>query len=219
MKRIVFAVFVAAALCGCVKMASMLPPSREKEPRELLAEENKNLKKQLDAEIQVNHRLAYELEKARIEVQKAEAGLTAAAAKPAETVQAFQDFEVAKVDFGMLTGPADWDGAPGYDGIMVFLLPRDTDGSVIKRRGSCSFDLIDVTRGDKAVMTWAVPSEVIGSHWQSVPASFRIKLPWQGEAPYGDDCVLRASFTDAYARTFTATTLFKLKPKPKDEKK
>jgi len=214
MKRIIPVVLAAAALCGCIRMASIIPPSREKAPQEVLADENKRLKKELDDEIQMNYRLAYQLEQARIELQKAQAAMAAAQAKPPETVPAFQDYEVAKVDFGFLTGPADWDDSPGYDGLMVFLVPRDAEGSVIKRRGSCAFDLVDVSRGDKPIMTWAVPSEMIGTYWQSVPASFRIKLPWQGDVPYGDDCVLRATFTDAYGRTLTASRLFKLKPQP-----
>lgn len=214
MKRLVTVFLIALACSGCVRMASIIPPSAEKTQAEKLEAENAALKKNLEAEIQVNHRLAYELEKMRIENEKAKAALAAAGANPAETVAAFQDFEVAKIDFGLLTGAADWDGKPGYDGVMVFLLPRDSEGDVIKRRGSCAFELVGVSRGNKVLMTWGVPSEILGEYWAGAPAGFRMKLPWQGDPPYGDNVVLNASFTDSYGRTFTASKLMKLIPQP-----
>lgn len=214
MKRLVVLFVVAWVCSGCARMAAIIPPSREKPTAEVLADENSELNKKLDAEIQINHRLAYELEKARIENEKAQAALSTAGAQPAETVPAFQDFEVAKIDFGLLTGASDWDDKPGYDGMMIFLLPRDSEGDVIKRRGSCAFELVDVSRSNKVLMTWAVPSEILGEYWMSTPAGFRIKLPWQGDPPYGDNVVLNASFTDAYGRNFTASKLMKLVPQP-----
>ena len=215
MNRLLAIVLVSALSCGCMSMAAALPPSREKTTLEAAVDENARLKKSLEAEVEVNHRLAYDLEIARINLEKAEAGLAAAQGKPAATVPAFQDYEVDHIRFGLLTGTADWDDSPGYDGIIAYLLLLDGDDDVIKRKGNCALDLVDLSHGsEKLVMTWAVPAEVLGSYWHSIPPGFRVKLPWQGDVPYGDECVLRATFTDAYGRTFTASKLIRLDKEP-----
>jgi len=219
MKRAILSLVLSSAVfCGCTSVMSAIPPSPRQEPLEKALGENKRLQESLEAEIQVNHRLAYELEMARIDLLKAQAGLTAAQAKAAPTVPAFQDYQVERVDLGLLTGPADWDQAHGYDGIAAYLLLKDGDGDVIKRKGNCVFDLIDVARSKQdVVMSWAVPADVLGANWQSLPRGFRLKLPWQGDVPYGDDCVLRASFTDAFGRSFTASRLLHLEEQPQRE--
>ncbi len=200
---------------GCTSVVSALPASREKSALEEALDENSRLKESLDAEVRVNHRLAYELEMSRIELQKAQAGLVAHEASAAATVPIFQDYEVASVAFGLLTGISDWDDNFGYDGIQVHLLLKDSDGDVIKRKGNVIFDLVDISRGqEQVIMSWPLPAEVLGSHWQSVPPGFRIKLPWQGDVAYGDQCVLRASFTDAFGRAFGTSRLFTLEPRP-----
>jgi hypothetical protein len=202
---------VCIGVCGCTSMISTLPPSREKTSQEAALEENARLKKQLEAEVDVNSRLAYELEKMRIELQKAQAGLAATQGNPAETVPAFQDYEVARVDLGMLTGTADWDGTAGCDGIIAYLLLKDSEGDVLKRKGNCAFELLDASGSEgKVIMSWAVPAEVLGTYWHSIPAGFRVKLSWQGDPPYGRECVLKATFIDAYGRIFTAARLLKV---------
>jgi hypothetical protein len=212
MKIAIAVVLVAAVACGC---ATLAPPSREQPPLAKALSENARLKESLDAEVQVNHRLAYELEISRINLEKAQAALEAKDAKPAATVPAFQDYEVDHIRLGMLTGPADWTRTGAYDGVAAYLLPLDSDDDVLKRKGNCAFELLDVTRNDgKVIMTWAVPAEVLGSYWQSVPPGYRVKLPWQGDVPYGDDVVVRATFTDAFGRTFVTSKLFHLDKPP-----
>jgi len=201
-------------LAGCPVVS---PPSREKTAAESREEENARLKKMYEAEVEVNRTLAYKLEVTRIDLEKAHAALELAKVEPAQTVPAFQDFEVDHIRFGWLTGSGDWDGNPGYDGIIAYLLLLDSTGDVLKRKGSCAFELVDMTKGGNAVMTWGVPAEVIGTSWHGVPPGFRVKLPWQGEAPYGDECVLKATFTDAYGRTFTASKLMRIEHKPEEK--
>jgi len=215
MKRFaVFALAVSAALSGCTTAARIFPASRERTPLERALDENKRLKEQIATENQVNHDLAYQLEIARIDLQKAQAALAAKEIAPAETVPAFQDFEVARIQLGMLTGPAHWSGGQVSDGIAAYLLPKDSNDDTIKRKGNCLFELIDVSnRSEKVIMSWPMPADALGSHWESIPPGYRVRLPWQGEVPWGDDCVFRATFTDAYGRAFTATRLFRL-PKP-----
>ncbi|MCD6405360.1 MAG: hypothetical protein J7M19_06005 [Planctomycetes bacterium] len=210
--KAVLTMLLAAMLSGCISVARLFPPSEEQTTFEQAVEENARLKKMLKTETQLNHTLAYKLEVARIDLQKAQAAVVAKEASAAdEEVAAFQDYEVARVRFGLLTGPSNWDDKPGLDGFRVYLIVEDSEGTTLKRKGNCIFDLIDISRRrERVIMSWAVPAEVLGSYWQSLPPGFRVKLPWQAEVPWGDEVVLRGTFTNAYGRQFSASRVFRL---------
>ena len=198
-------------LCGCAGLAPLYPPSEEKTQQEKLADENARLKALYETEHELNMKLAYELETTRIELEKARSALATEGREPAEAVIAFQDFEACCVRFGLLTGISDWDGEAGPDGFRVYLLVKDSEGTTLKRKGNCRFDLIDIaSRNDEVIMSWAVPAEVLGGSWHSLPPGFRVLLPWKGEVPWGDEVVLRASFTDSYGRQFQTSRVFTL---------
>jgi hypothetical protein len=226
MRRYLLLVLIplAMSLTGCMKAAiaagEAIPPSREPSAIEKLQDENKRLKAQLDAVTEVNHRIAYDLEVTRIQLQKAEAGLLAKGVKPAETVPAFHEYMPDVIKLGMLTGPSSWTGGADYDGMAAYLLVKDSEGTTLKARGNVAFDLIDISgREQKVVMTWAVPAEVLGQSWESLPPGYRIRLPWNGPLPWGDDMVFRSTFTDTYGHVFTASIVFTLKHKSKAEEK
>ncbi len=207
-------VLLAATASGCTTVAKMFPRSERPTTLGAALTQNAQLKDLLAAETEVNYNIAYELEVTRIELQKARAGLAAAGAQAAAEVPAFDDFEVVQVKLGILTGLSDWDGEHGYDGFKVTLLTEDSEGTVLKRKGNVLLDLIDISRrSEEVIMTWAVPAEVLGSYWGSLPPGFRVKLPWRGEVPWGDDVVLRATFTDSRGRVFTASRVFTLEEK------
>jgi len=218
MKRLICLVVLSAlALSGCVRAAQLIPPSKEKTREERLTDENAQLRERLQAEEEVNHRLAYQLEKARIELERARAAAVSAraaadrAAREALPEPAFEDFQIERVRLGLLTGPSNWDGKPGLDGFKVYLIAEDSEGTTLKRKGNCSFDLVDLSQGEEVIMSWALPAEDLGDRWQALPPGFRVTLPWKGEVPWGDDVALRAKFTDAWGREFTAARVFTLK--------
>ncbi len=199
------------AFSGCTTIARAIPASEEPSPEQILADDNRRLREQYDAEHALNMRLAYELEKTRIELEKARSALAASDAKPAETVPAFQDFEVSRIRFGLLTGISNWDGEPGADGFKVYLLTEDSEGTTLKRKGNCLVELIDIARGKEVViMSWPVPAETLAGTWQSFPPGWRLQLPWQADVPWGDEAVLRATFTDAHGREFQVSRVFRL---------
>ncbi len=218
--KAVLTMLLAAMLSGCISVARLFPPSEEQTTFEQAVEENARLKKMLKTETHLNHTLAYELEIARIDLQKAQAALAAKGASAAnEKVRAFQDYEVASMRFGILTGPSNWDGKPGVDGFKVYLILKDSEGTTLKRKGNCIFDLIDISRRrERVIMSWAVPAEVLGAYWQSLPPGFHVKLPWQGEVPWGDEVVLRGTFTNAYGRQFSTSRVFRLEREAPVEK-
>lgn len=212
MKTKVTAIMLAVLLaCGCRSLAHIYPPSEEKSPQEKLADENTRLKALYETEHELNMKLAYELEVTRIELEKARSALITEGREPAEAVIAFQDFEAWCIKYGLLTGISDWDGEPGADGFRVYLLVKDSEGTTLKRKGNCRFDLINISnRRDEVIMSWPVPAEVLGGYWYSLPPGFRILLPWKGEVPWGSEVVLRAAFTDSFGRRFQTSQIFKL---------
>ncbi len=206
-----FFLFAAFLVSGCTSLARVIPPSEEPTPQEITADDNRRMKELYEAEHEMNMRLAYKLEKTLIELEKARAALVAAEAKPAETVPAFQDFEISIVRFGLLTGISDWDDAPGADGFKVYLITEDSEGTTLKRKGNCVVDLIDISRrGREVIMSWHVPAETLAGLWQSFPPGWRLTLPWKGDVPWGDEAVLRATFTDAHGREFQVSRVFRL---------
>lgn len=212
MKRKITWVLLAALLAyGCGSLAHLYPPSEEKTPQEKLADENARLKVLYETEHELNMKLAYELEVTRIKLEKAHSVLITEGREPAEAVIAFQDFEASRIQYGLLTGVSDWDGEPGADGLRVYLLVKDSEGTTLKRKGNCRFDLIDISnRRDEVIMSWSVPAEVFGGYWHSLPPGFRVLLPWKGEVPWGGEVALRTTFTDSFGRVFQVSRIFKI---------
>ena len=205
---------LAALLSGCSGLArTVYPPSPEPTELEAATSENAKLRKENAELTRVNHDLAYDLENTRIDLQKARAALEAQGLEPAETVPAFREVQIDRVALGMLTGPSNWDGKPGFDGIAVSFQVKDTEGTTLKRIGNVVFDLVDISdRKEEVIMSWAVPAEVLLESWQTLPPGYRLKLPWQGDPPYGRDLLFRAAFTSATGRRLNASIVFKLEP-------
>lgn len=216
MARIILAVIAAACfLSGCTTVASLFPRSREKSEMEKLADDNQRLNTLYETEHTLNLSLAYDLEITRIELLKAREALGQRGLRPASEVPVFQDFEVQRVRFGFLTGLSDWDEEPGVDGLRVYLLPEDSEGTTLKRKGNCVFDLIDITgRKQSVIMSWKLPADELGATWYSIPPGFRLKLPWKGEVPWGHEVILRATYVDSYAREFQVSRAYTLEEFP-----
>jgi hypothetical protein len=117
-----------------------------------------------------------------------------------------QDFEVARVTLGMLTGAADWDGQPGDDGLIVYLYALDQSDDTVKRAGDCTFELFDLSRSDRPLaMVWHVPAAQAADLWQTFPGCYRFKLAWQGAPPTTTEPILKVTFAALSGKDFTAT--------------
>lgn len=210
MRRILSLLALAALFGGC-SLTTLFPPSPRATPSQALRDEVYTLRETNAALENTNRRLTYDLENTRIELQKADEALKAKGLEPAPTTAAFEDYEISSIAFGILTGVSDWDNDHVLNGIMVYLKLKDAEGDTLKRKGNVLFDLIDVSdRRQKIIMSWAIPAETFGRMWGSVPPGFRIKLPWQGQVPWGDETVLRATFVDARGRQFTQSKVIRL---------
>lgn len=214
-QRVLAVIAAACFLSGCTSVASLYPRSRDKSAMEKLGDENERLNTLYETEHALNLKLAYDLEITRIELQKAREALGERGLRPAREVPVFQDFEVQRIRFGFLTGLSDWDEEPGADGLRAYLLPEDSEGTTLKRKGNCVFDLIDITgRRQRVIMSWEFPADELGATWYSLPPGFRLKLPWKGEVPWGHEVILRATYVDAYAREFQVSRTYTLEEFP-----
>jgi hypothetical protein len=212
-----FALALVSLLCGCAGLArTAYPPSPEPTDLEAALAEAAALRKENAELTRINRDLAYEVENLRIDLLKARAALDASGLQPAESVPAFREVQIDRVGLGMLTGPSNWDGRPGLDGIAVSFQVKDSEGTTLKRIGNVVFDLVDISdRKQDVVMSWAVPAQVLLDSWQTLPPGFRLKLPWRGDPPYGRELLLRSAFTSAAGREFTASITFRLEPEEK----
>jgi len=109
-------------------------------------------------------------------------------------------FHVDHIDLGRHTGGYTIDEAPGDDGIRVYLLPRDADGSVIKAAGEVTLQLFDLAEpaGANSLGEFHFPVGQIGKHWYGgvLTYYFRFDCPWPNGPPKHPDVTIRATFVD-----------------------
>ena len=98
-----------------------------------------------------------------------------------------------------LTGGLDRDGAPGDEGIMVAVEPRDAEGHVVKGPGAVSVVLMDPSlAGDAArIARWDFAAEEVPSHFHNtfVAKGLQFELPWPDKAPANRDLRLFVRYT------------------------
>jgi hypothetical protein len=141
---------------------------------------------------------------------------TTAASLPQERLD--QLFTVHGIQFGRLTGPADWDPkSPGDDGLKIYVVPIDGAGQQLKAAGSFVVEAFDLARGDNArIGRWEFPLDQAAKNWfgQALLYGYVLQAPWQ-QRPEHSDVTLKVSFTDALTgRTFTEQKVVKVNPTP-----
>ena len=105
------------------------------------------------------------------------------------------------IRFARLTGGHDYDGAPGDDGITVYLQPVDADGHVIKAAGSITIDLFDLANpdGTQRIVTRRLNVDQTRKAWSDGlwTRHYTIDCPWPEERlPAHREITVRATFTD-----------------------
>jgi len=125
-------------------------------------------------------------------------------------------FRVERIAMGRHTGGIDTDDKGGQDGIKVFLLPIDADGSVIKAAGDVKIQLFDLAADPAQNLVgeyrWTV--EQLSKQWSSgfMAYHFSFECPWPDGPPQHDEITVRVEFTDYLTgKTFTAQELCKVK--------
>lgn len=90
---------------------------------------------------------------------------------------------IKNVELGRGTGGIDEDRAPGDEGILVVLIPRDVDGSTVKTPGSLSVTAMQITpEGLKSPLsTWDVSISQLRGNWREglLSTGYHVFLPWK----------------------------------------
>lgn len=81
------------------------------------------------------------------------------------------------------TGGVDDDGAPGDDGLMVVIVPRDEDGAGVKVPGRIDIAAWEITPAGikNPIGSWCLPVEKVRPTWRSgfISTGYFIAVPWQ----------------------------------------
>ena len=130
-------------------------------------------------------------------------------------------FTVHGIQFGRLTGSADWDSStPGDDGLKVYITPTDGAGQQLKAAGSFVVEAFDLARGDNArIGRWEFPLDQAEKNWfgRALLYGYVLQCPWQ-QRPEHPDLTLKVSFTDALTgRVFMEQKVVKINASPSIE--
>jgi hypothetical protein len=108
-------------------------------------------------------------------------------------------FTVQSLEIGRHSGGIDTDGKPGHDAIVVFLKPKDADGTTLKAAGSVKIHLFDLAapEGQREVAAWSFDVDEARRHYASgiMADHYSFELPLKTR-PAHAEMTLRAEFTD-----------------------
>lgn len=91
--------------------------------------------------------------------------------------------DVKGIDIGRGTGGIDDDNCSGDEGILVVIVPRDSDGSAVKANGQARVTALQVSPGGlKAPLSqWDVSPAYLRRNWKTglLSSGYFVSLPWQ----------------------------------------
>lgn len=116
-------------------------------------------------------------------------------------------FPVKEIALARGTGGVDEDGAPGDEGLMVVIVPRDEDGSAVKVPARVLVAAWEITpAGLKSpIGSWNVPADKLRPTWKSglISTGYFVAVPWQ-TLPSTDRVRIAVRLVTTDGRTFEA---------------
>ncbi|MDY3556589.1 hypothetical protein R5W24_005756 [Gemmata sp. JC717] len=116
-------------------------------------------------------------------------------------------YPVKQIDIARGTGGIDEDGAPGDEGLMVVIVPRDEDGSAIKVPARVLVAAWEISpAGLKSpIGSWEISAEKLRGTWKSglISTGYFVAVPWQ-TLPSSDRVRVAVRLTTADGRAFEA---------------
>jgi hypothetical protein len=177
--------------------------------------------------------LAVELQDARAKIAQqndqlaAQQATIAALTKQVDTLRGIPQpvleniFYPVKLEIGDVSGGFDEDGAPGDDGVVVYLRPIDEQGDVIKAAGRIHIQLYDLAAppGENLIGDYDIPVEQARTLWYGkwLTYHYAVRCPWPSGPPRHPEVTIRATFIDYLTgRVMSAqrAVTVKLPPRP-----
>jgi hypothetical protein len=122
---------------------------------------------------------------------------------------------VKDISFGRGTGGADEDGAPGDEGMVLVIVPKDEDGAAVKVPGRAVVAAWEVSpAGIKSpIGSWDVPAEKLRRTWKSglISTGYFVALPWQ-TVPTSDRVRVAVRLVTSDGRTYETDRDITVKP-------
>jgi hypothetical protein len=130
---------------------------------------------------------------------------------------AAQTFTLKRIVLGRLTGGIDKDGAPGDDGLEVYVEPRDGEDHPIKAPGSLHVQALEITtEGVKIpIGAWEIGPEQLRTSWKTglFSTGYAVTLPWQ-TCPSSSSVRVVARLLLSDGRMFEAERDVRIRPRP-----
>ncbi|HMB95632.1 MAG TPA: hypothetical protein VKK61_06295 [Tepidisphaeraceae bacterium] len=108
-------------------------------------------------------------------------------------------FTVHGIEFGRLTGEANWDpNNPGDEGLKVYVVPIDDAGQPLKAAGSFVIEVFDLAKkSDNLVSKYKFEIDDAKKNWfgHALLYTYVFSCPWQ-HPPQHHDLTLRVTFHD-----------------------
>ena len=117
------------------------------------------------------------------------------AAGEAETFE-FPPLRLAKIELALDSGPANWTGDDGHDGVVVTVIPKDQFGHTVKIPCAVKVELFDMQalggfRGESILKWPTVPPAKVNESWvDSTFSGYHLKLEWETIPPPAKPVVL-----------------------------
>lgn len=122
---------------------------------------------------------------------------------------------VKDISFGRGTGGADEDGAPGDEGMVLVIVPKDEDGAAVKVPGRAVVAAWEVSpAGIKTpIGSWDVPADKLRRTWKSglISTGYFVALPWQ-TLPTSDRVRVAVRLVTSDGRAYEADRDITVKP-------
>jgi hypothetical protein len=122
---------------------------------------------------------------------------------------------VRSIELGRGTGGVNQDEAPGDEGLMVVIVPRDEDGSAIKAPGRALVAAWEVSPAGlkNLIGSWDISSERLRRTWKSglISTGYFVAVPWQ-TLPATDRLRIAVRFITTDGRTYETDRDIYIKP-------
>ncbi len=123
--------------------------------------------------------------------------------------------QVKEIALARGTGGVDEDGAPGDEGLMVVIVPRDDDGSAVKVPGRVLVAAWEVTPAGlkNPIGSWNIPADKLRPTWKSglISTGYFVAVPWQ-TLPSTDRVRIAVRLITTDGRAFEADRDVSVKP-------
>lgn len=123
--------------------------------------------------------------------------------------------QIKEIAIARGTGGVDEDGAPGDEGLLVVIVPRDGDGSAVKVPARALVAAWEITPAGlkNPIGSWEIPADKLRPTWKSglISTGYFVAVPWQ-TLPRSDRVRIAVRLVTTDGRAFEADRDITVRP-------